>query len=138
MKLNNSSTIFRKETIAKIEEKYNAKYVLETCLADSKGNWYNFPVALFYTEKAHPEGSNYFAMYEANGEYLITDGITAVKDVVYTGIINDGVVEYSRYRHDFRMFGENFIDGGRDYLRVGGNLNNTVEFKIHEGKVLFL
>ena len=70
MRVNTDCSFLKPDTIKKIEQEYNGKYVLESCLKKKDGGWYNFPVAIFYTEQAHPEGSNYFAIYrDADGHF---------------------------------------------------------------------
>jgi len=109
--------------IEEVENFYGAKYVLETCVKDNNGSWLNFPTAIFYTDKAHPKGSNYFALYRGvEGKLMIANGLSAVDGVEFTGIECNGEVVYSRYRHDYR--GNecgSYIDGGRDYPKYGGN-----------------
>ena len=70
--IKNESSWFDDDTILKIEDKYNATYVFESCLKDAYGNWANFPVAIFYTEEAHPEGSNYFGLYLTEDKTLVS------------------------------------------------------------------
>ena len=119
MKIHNEPLYFKKDAIPLIEEKYKAKYVFETCIKSYDGGWCNFPSMIFYTEEAHPEGSNYFAIYFNMGnKTMITNGISAVED--FQGIqVGDDVI-YSRYRHNYNELNEVFVDGGRDYLRYGG------------------
>lgn len=115
------SSMFNDKQIKRIEKSYNATYVCETCIK-SHDEWVNFPCAIFYTEKAHPEGSNYFAMYfNFDGDLTITNGITATEP--FFGVQVDDTVIYSRYRHDYRTLGDVSVDGGRDYLKVCGNIN---------------
>lgn len=134
MNILNECTFLTQEQIRDIEDKYAGTYVFESCLKDKDGKWLNFPAAIFYTDKAHPEGSNYFAMFILHGCLMIADGITAVKNVVYTGLEAEDQVVYSRYRHDFRSLKNGaYIDGGRDYFRYGGdsfNDYNVVRFKV--------
>jgi hypothetical protein len=121
MNILNECTFLTQEQIRDIEDKYNAKYVFESCCKDRDGNWGNFPAAIFYTEKAHPEGSNYFAMFFSHRHLMIADGISATeKHIVGVEAFNGDVI-YSRYRHDYRTSPDKtvFIDGGRDYLRSG-------------------
>jgi len=143
MKILNECSFLPGETIKKIETQYNATYVLESCAKDSRGNWCNFPAAIFYTENAHPDGSNYFALYVNDSrELMIANGITAVDDVVFKGIEAEGEVTYSRYRHDYRAaLNGAFVDGGRDYFRYGGDQfedYNIVSFKVNKDKLEFL
>ena len=116
MKIHNECTFLKPEGIKIIEEKYNAKYVFESCIKN-KDSWCNFPVAIFYTEEAHPQGSNYFGIYvdERRINFLITNGISATEP--FDGLQIDDDVIYSRYRHDYRTLGEGMVDGGRDYFK---------------------
>lgn len=116
MFIHNECTFLKPDGIAKVENMYNAKYVFESCLKTKDGGWCNLPVAIFYTEKAHPEGSNYFGLYRTDtGELMITNGISATEP--FDGLrIGDDVI-YSRYRHDYREYNGGMVDGGRDYFR---------------------
>ena len=69
MKVNTTSSFISAKNIELFEKEYAAKYVFETCLKARDGGWANFPAAVFYTEKAHPQGSNYFAVYH-NGDKI--------------------------------------------------------------------
>lgn len=152
MIVNTRSSFLSHKAIEAVEEKYNAKYVLETdLLAKDKHSgvtfWANKPAAIFYTEKAHPEGSNYFALYmeynmDGTKTPMITDGLPSIKDVVFAGIEAEGEVVYSRYRHDYREHKNGaFVDGGRDYFRYGGDKfddYNIVKFKVVCGKIEFV
>lgn len=116
MNIHNECTFLKPDGIAKVENMYNAKYVFESCLKSKDGGWCNMPVAIFYTEKAHPRGSNYFGLYCTDtGECMITNGISATEPFDALQIGDD--VIYSRYRHDYRTLGEGMVDGGRDYFK---------------------
>jgi hypothetical protein len=120
--IKNESSWLPEESIIKIEDKYNAKYVFESCLKNVHGDWANFPVAIFYTEEAHPQGSNYFGLYKTeDGDIMITNGIRATEEPFSGVMAKNGDVIYSRYRHDYRTSddGSVFVDGGRDYFRSG-------------------
>ena len=143
MRVNTDCSFLKPDTIKKIEQEYNGKYVLESCLKKKDGGWYNFPVAIFYTEQAHPEGSNYFAIYrDTDGHFGITNGLSAVEGVNFMGIEAEDEVIYSRYRHDFREHKNGaFIDGGRDYTRYGGDEfedYNRVVFKVVDGAIVIV
>jgi hypothetical protein len=141
MKILNECSFLTDAAISKIEEKYNAKYVLEACIKDANGQWVNMPCAIFYSEVAHPQGSNYFALYYSarHNTYMITNGLSAVDGVEFNGIEAEGEVVYSRYRHDFRKHKNGaFIDGGRDYSRFGGdtfNDYNHVKFVVNQDRL---
>ena len=132
LKLLNKTSFLKPESIPLVEKKYNAKYLLETCIKNISGEWCNFPAAIFYAKEPHPDGSNYFALYihPERGGLMITDGISAVKDVVFSGIDTGEGVLYSRYRHDYRTHNNCMVDGGRDYFKrnlVGAPVNFTVD-----------
>lgn len=142
MNVINECRMFTPESVKKIEERYNAKYVFESCLKNRDGGWVNFPAAIFYTKEPHPEGSNYFAMYfDDAGSIFITDAKKTV-DTVHTGIKTDKGILYSRYRHDYREVDGKFIDGGRDYLRYGGgshiDQDDLVEFTVKDGELVIM
>lgn len=139
-KVNTTCSFLKEPMIKTIEEKFNVKYVFESCLKNVKGEWVNFPAAIFYSEQAHPDGSNYMAAY-IDGEHIyVTDGQSAVNGVTYAGLEAEGEVVYSRYRHDYRE-GKNgaFVDGGRDYFRYGGDPYDdyhVVKFQIENGEIV--
>ena len=127
MKIMNGCSFMSDDTIELIEKKYDAKYVFETCIKNKSDHWYNFPVAIFYTEEKHPEGSNYFAIYKSCDGWMIADGITAIEE--FDGVKTSDGVYYSRYRHDYRNIPGGFVDGGRDYLRWSGD-GEVVRIKV--------
>lgn len=111
-----------------VEEKYKAKYIGEFTLRTRDG-WANKPVAVFWQEVAHPQGSNYFGIYRDDlGHFLITDAQATV-GILITGLMNEKhEVIYSAYRHDCQTHGGMLIDGGRDYTR--SSAGTPVQFKI--------
>ena len=131
--INTECSFLKEPQIALMEERFNAKYVFESCIGRD-GNWLNFPVAIFYTAIPHPEGSNYFGLFwkEAfmDGDtphIAICNGINATQGE-FTGVrADDGEIIYSRYRHDFRTSkdGSASVDGGRDYFRAVGKLPSS-------------
>ena len=129
MKIHNESTFLKPDGIAKIENMYNAKYVFESCLKTRYGGWSNYPVAIFYTEEAHPEGSNYFGLYRDDyGRFMITNGISATEEFDALQIGED--IIYSRYRHDYREMNGGMVDGGRDYFKHSADRGVGVKLKV--------
>jgi hypothetical protein len=115
-KIHYKNSMLTEEQLKKVQEHYNAKFIFESCLKSISSGWCNFPAAIFYTEKAHPEGSNYLAFYyNVDGYPMVANGISATEpfDGLDTG---DGII-YSRYRHDFVTHNDCMIDGGRDYTK---------------------
>lgn len=120
--------------IAKVEEKYNAKFVGQFCCKTRGGTWAESPADVYWQETP-PEGySNYFALITQMGSVYITSGASAVEPLITGVVANDGEVIYSRYRHDYRSSkdGSVWIDGGRDYVRSG--TNNFVTLKVVDGE----
>ena len=127
MKIHNEPQLFKQEHIKKLELYYDGKYVFDSTLRGRDGGWLDQAFAIFYTEKSHPEGSNYFGICWKNytgsfkPELIITNGISATEE--FNGVLYDGEVYYSRYCHDFRQYPCGlFVDGGRDYTRYGGTV----------------
>lgn len=118
MEILSNQTLTSKQ-IALIEHHYKAKFVCETSIKTMTNRWTNYPAAIFYTKEPHPKGSNWFAVYHnTEDKIMITNGITATEP--FHAITIDGVVMYSRYRHDFFEKNGVFVDGGREYMRCGG------------------
>ena len=134
MKIYNECTFLNADGIAKVENMYKATFVMESCIKGKHG-WANFPAAIFYTEEAHPQGSNYFALYHNGEQFMITNGITATEP--FEGIQIGDNVYYSRYRHDYRECGPVAIDGGRDYTKLVGDTNagKRVTLKVNKDKL---
>ena len=126
---------------AKVEKKYNVKFVCETPIK-LKNAWRDYSSLIFYGEK-HPEGSNYMALsftYDGEGKFcdlVVSDGIS-VTDCDIVGIVDGDQIIYSRYRHDYRFAKDgSFIDGGRDYIRSNvTDINKLVYMKIIDGKLV--
>lgn len=84
---------------------------------------------IFYRETPHPKfGNKYFALYfrvSPNKQYdqLMIANADNIEKLTFGMVENDnGDLEYSQSRHDYKSFKNgNMIDGGRDYIRSGGN-----------------
>lgn len=131
------------DLIKEVEKRYDAKYVIDSCLKfDIVRNdvWANFPVVVFYTEQAHPRGSNYFALYKNGlGEVMITNGLNAVEGEFNGFLFDDGDLVHSRYRHDYFDHRGAVVDGGRDYFRSSGSPPDgarLVKFKVVDGELI--
>ena len=131
MKILTESELFSPGHLAKIEKYYQAKYVCETCIGDSKGNWINQPIAIFYQAdkaKVPKGGSQWFGIYYSvdfieelmpPNTLSIMNAISATEHDISGIMAENGDVIYSHYRHDYRTSpdGTVWIDGGRDYIR---------------------
>jgi len=131
---------FDDEHIAKIEEKYNAKYVIDTCLKSLGGSWVNSPAAIFYTEEPHPEGSNYMALYwsDIHNGWMITNAIKAIEGQFGGFLFEDGELVHSRFRHDCFVHRGAMVDGGRDYFKSSANVEGArrISFKIEKDQIV--
>jgi len=114
------SRLLSDETMAGVEKHFDARFVMETCPVGRNGEFINQPLIILWTDKKHPEGSNYIGLSAAGDQWMVTDGLPHIKDVVFTGCVDDdGFLYNSRYRHDFTQLKNGVaLDGGRDYLRV--------------------
>jgi hypothetical protein len=124
-----------------IEHNYHAKYVGEFCLRNRDNSWSESPVAVFYqpdpdVSKGH---THYFGIFKrSDGVALITNASSAA-EVDIQGIQYGDEIIYSRFRHDCRSdsTGSVFVDGGRDYLRWGGDMDHAkvVTLRIIDGEL---
>lgn len=107
------------EGIKEIQEKYNAKYIIDSCIPTINGNS-NFPCAVFYSEVAHPKGSNFFCIFSNNGSMMIANAAFILEQSIQAIQALDGELIISRYRHDFVTSSDETvsIDGGREYTRI--------------------
>jgi hypothetical protein len=123
--------------IPKFEEHYNSKYMGYWCTKHPRGGWNEQPVDVFYnanpdTSKGH---SHYFGLFLNNNSLMITNAESAFSQPIVGVECEDGEVLVSRYRHDYVMKGDRFIDGGRDYYRYNPNfelINVTVKDGLFE------
>ena len=110
------------EHIRVVESRYSASYVGYWTIRNKKGEWTEEPVDCFYC--ANPDiskgHSNYFGMFTMGGETFIVNAESAFDSPIYGIQLKSGECLVSRYRHDYVEKGGCFIDGGRDYCRVGG------------------
>lgn len=125
--------------IDEVEKQKNARFVCEVCCRTKSGEWAEEPIAVFYQEvPPNPEYSHYFGLFIRGDSLYITGGQSAVNDPLIGIVADNGDVIYSAYRHDFRTSPDKsvWIDGGRDYVRTGGE--KTVQIKIIEDKLVII
>lgn len=137
--IRNEPRLLTSVDIAQVEAKYNAHYVFESPTRSPAGDWYDTPALIFYCKEAHPRGSNYFALFPRDGNWFISDGISATcaKDGIAAVRADNGDIIYSHWRHDFNTStdGSVSIDGGRDYTRVMASklANRSVILEVVDG-----
>ena len=92
-------------------------------------------VDVFYRDTPHPKfGNRYFAvLFRDNVPYIAN--ADEVEKLTFGLVQNDnGDMEYSRSRHDYKRFKNgNMIDGGRDYIRSCGRVFIYV---VRDGKMI--
>ena len=125
--------IFDTEAALEHYKSEGAKYV---CTTELKA--YSAPVDVFYRPTPHPVyGNRYFGLYrDTITNYVSICNADAVENLNFCVIDNGkGEWTYSRYTHDFLSWGENYIDGGRAYTRVGGNpLPKVISLRVVDGE----
>jgi nitrite reductase/ring-hydroxylating ferredoxin subunit len=131
-----------KMAIETVERHYNAKYMGYWSIKRDDGNWSEMPVDVFYqpnpdTSKGH---SHYFGLFTVPGTgVMITDAKSAFSEPIIGLLTEDGEVIVSRHRHDFVSKDGFCIDGGREYTKIVGGLENVtrVEVTVENGEFLF-
>jgi len=130
--IDNAPYFYDSKIIKIVEEKYNAKYICETCPRVADG-WANQAVLLFWqSTPPQPHMSHYFCIGKKyDGTVVIMSGEETAKYPISGAVSDDGDVIYSRYRHDYRVSldGSVFVDGGRDYTRTNAS-SKLVTLKI--------
>lgn len=120
--------------IKKVEELYSekdgvpVKHVCTTEFGDSI-------VDIFYRDTPHPKfGNRYFAVLFRDDVPYIANA-DEVEKLTFGLVQNDdGDMEYSRSRHDYKQFKNgNMIDGGRDYIRSSGKV---FVYVVRDGKMV--
>ena len=76
---------------------------------------------IFYRDTPHPEfGNRYFGLYyhPMSGNLMITNADKIETQEVGCVEDDDGNLQYSAHRHDYKQFENgNMIDGGRSYIK---------------------
>lgn len=122
----------------KVEELYSKKDgvpVTYVCTTGRKNDTYARDI--FYRDTPHPVfGNKYFGLlYHPITHKLLISSADWVEDLTFDIIQSEGWYYYSSHRHDMVTTINGFIDGGRDYTRVGGSAIPTVEgFVVRNGK----
>lgn len=79
---------------------------------------------IFYRETPHPEfGNHYFGLYyDTIRDHMMITNADMIEDLEFACIEDSkGDLHYSAHRHDYKVLdNDNMIDGGRSYIRWGG------------------
>jgi len=131
---------FTEKGIEQIESMRDATYIGYWCGRTKDGIWAEKPLDVFYveepdTDKGH---TNYFGLLlnPTTDQVMICDASSCFKDPI-TGIVEEGIVYVSRYRHDYvQTPSGGSIDGGRDYTKTTLP-SDLVRVEVIEGKFEF-
>jgi hypothetical protein len=114
------------ERVAKIYSEKDGVDVRYVCTSATT-EYAAYAEDIFYRETPHPEfGNRYFGLYWSQHGNLMISNADTIETVTFGMIEVDGKLHYSQHRHDYRSLGDVFIDGGRAYVRRGGNLSRPV------------
>jgi len=129
-KISHEPTMFDK---VKVEEFYTKKDGVEVkyvCTTELNG----YPCGdVFYRETPHPEfGNRYFTLFSKYPDGIMIANADSIEELSF-GMIqdSDGTYHYSSYRHHYKPVEDNFIDGGRSYVRT--SLGPVTYFKLKDG-----
>jgi len=90
---------------------------------------------IFYRDTPHEKfGNRYFGITTFDKKAYITNA-DYIEDLDFYMLVEDGDYYYSQHRHDFIKIKDNFIDGGRAYVRYS-NPTKIVYMKIKDGEFL--
>lgn len=125
--------------IRSVEQSRQCRYVCEWPLLND-GNKPTETMLLFWNDVAHPQGSNWMALFFHDGGWYVRDGISASRHPIHCPVSQDGQVMLSKHRHDYRTSkdGSIAIDGGRDYTKTVGTAREWVWLMPQQGMLTIL
>lgn len=98
------------------------KYVCST----AKGGE-DFSYDIFYRNTPHPEfGNRYFGLGTFGDNRMVINNADWVEDHEFLVAPYLGKYRYSQHRHDFVKVDGGFLDGGRAYNRIVGDVETKV------------
>lgn len=118
-----------------VEEHYTEKDGVEVkyvCTTDLKAS--DVPVDVYYRPTPHPQfGNHYFGLYwDRVREHMMITNADVVEELDFGMILGkDGNYYYSQSHHDYKTVDNQFIDGGRAYVRSS---HGAVTMRIVDGK----
>jgi len=100
-------------------------YVCTTDLDES-----DKPFDIYYRDTPHPDHNNYYFGLYAEGDRMMICKADSVEKYNF-GMISDDKEEwvYSQSHHDYVTTDTGFIDGGRKYIRRGGDFD-TMRYQV--------
>ena len=137
---NRTPFYFTEKGIEHIESMRDATYIGYWCGRTKYGDWAERPLDVFYQPDPDVDAghTNYFGLIldPLSNKVMITDASSCFQDPI-TGIVEEGIVYVSRYRHDYvQTPSGGSIDGGRDYTKTTLP-SDLVRVEVIEGKFEF-
>lgn len=126
--------LFNTERVEELYTKKDGVEVKYVCTTDLKAS--DRPMDIFYRATPHPEfGNKYFGLFRnpgpaSDGTIMITDA-DVVESLEFGMIKDNGKYYYSQSHHDYKVIGEQMIDGGRQYIKSSGG---AVTMRVKNGK----
>ena len=110
---------------AKVEEHYGRKDGCEiryVCTSDLNAS--DVPCDIFYRAEPHPNfGNRYFGLYwDSVRDSMMITNADIVESFEFGMIEDQGKYYYSQSHHDYKVIGEQMIEGGRAYIKSSGNV----------------
>lgn len=128
---------FSSESIKKLEEVYNARYICDAGLNNA-----DLPSAIFWQDNPPHDYSNYLCVYRAPAvvanepSIWVRSGAFILDREIVGAVAKNGDVIFSRYVHDYRTSrdGSVWIDGGHHYTRTSPQ-TKLVKLKVVKDKL---
>ncbi len=129
---------FHPDEIIRAEKLYKGKWLGSWAVKTKNGSWSEAPVDVFYV--ADPDISkghvHYLGLFVTPSGMAYKTDASSFKGQDFIGILEDGIVYISKFRHDFIETPKGkIIDGGRDYIRTDGSDTVLVSVKNGEFKL---
>jgi len=97
------------------------------------------PVDIYYRDSPHPDYNNYyFGLYTDEEDRMMICKADAIENCEFGMISDKDEWVYSQSHHDYVETDTGFIDGGRKYIRRGGDLDiqEYAVYKILNGEFI--
>lgn len=124
--------VYNVDEIIKLYTKRDGVDISYVCTTDLNAS--DVPVDVFYRATPHPKfGNRYFGLfYHPFRECTMITNADSIEELEFGMIQVDGTYYYSQTHHDYKTVGDQFIDGGRQYIRSSGD---TTIFKVVDGEM---
>lgn len=127
--------IFDKDKVEKFYSEKDGVTIYYVCTSAPNAHA-TYAADIFYRETPHPEFDNhYFGLYYNHENQIMITNVDMIETLEFGMVEGANGWEYSQHRHDYRSVGDVTIDGGRSYVKRGGNLSVPCKtMKVINGK----